>query len=209
MYHPSFRIGIEEEYQLIDPQCWELIGYVTVWAGFPLALYYFCQGIGRQGRFLRTATALNWSAVVQILLILPVYLIAAGGILSPGFATLAAFVVVMVTLFYIGFIAHTALEVSPPIAALVVAIDPTVELLGSGKDTALQRDSEYRSDLWKELSEGFDKAKFRKPVLPGDVLHLEMELLKIRRGIYTFSGKALVNGQVVAQAELRATFADK
>jgi len=29
MYHPSFRIGIEEEYQLIDPQSWELIGYVT------------------------------------------------------------------------------------------------------------------------------------------------------------------------------------
>jgi len=29
MYHPSYRIGIEEEYQLIDPQSWELIGYVT------------------------------------------------------------------------------------------------------------------------------------------------------------------------------------
>lgn len=29
MYHPSFRIGIEEEYQLIDPRSWELIGYVT------------------------------------------------------------------------------------------------------------------------------------------------------------------------------------
>ena len=29
MYHPSFRIGIEEEYQLIDPESWELIGYVT------------------------------------------------------------------------------------------------------------------------------------------------------------------------------------
>lgn len=29
MYHPSFNIGIEEEYQLIDPESWELIGYVT------------------------------------------------------------------------------------------------------------------------------------------------------------------------------------
>ena len=29
MYYPSYRIGIEEEYQLIDPQSWELIGYVT------------------------------------------------------------------------------------------------------------------------------------------------------------------------------------
>ena len=29
MYHPSFNIGIEEEYQLIDPESWALIGYVT------------------------------------------------------------------------------------------------------------------------------------------------------------------------------------
>ena len=29
MYHPSLNIGIEEEYQLIDPQSRELLGYVT------------------------------------------------------------------------------------------------------------------------------------------------------------------------------------
>lgn len=56
---------------------------------------------------------------------------------------------------------------------------------------------------------GIDKAKFRKPVLPGDVLHLELELLKVRRGIYSFLGKATVDGKVVAEAELKATFADK
>jgi 3-hydroxyacyl-[acyl-carrier-protein] dehydratase len=56
---------------------------------------------------------------------------------------------------------------------------------------------------------GIDKAKFRKPVLPGDVLHLELELLGVRRGIYFFTGKALVNGQLVAEAELKATFVDK
>ena len=56
---------------------------------------------------------------------------------------------------------------------------------------------------------GIDNAKFRKPVLPGDVLRLELELLKTRRGIYTFNGKAMVDGKLVAQAELKATFADK
>lgn len=56
---------------------------------------------------------------------------------------------------------------------------------------------------------GIDQAKFRKPVLPGDVLMLELELLKSRRGIYHFSGKATVNGKLVAEAELKATFADK
>lgn len=56
---------------------------------------------------------------------------------------------------------------------------------------------------------GIDKAKFRKPVLPGDVVHLDLELLKVKRGIYQFNGKATVDGKVVAQAELKATFADK
>lgn len=56
---------------------------------------------------------------------------------------------------------------------------------------------------------GIDSAKFRKPVLPGDVLHLDLALTKVKRGIYCFNGKATVGGKVVAEAELKATFADK
>lgn len=56
---------------------------------------------------------------------------------------------------------------------------------------------------------GIDNAKFRKPVLPGDVLRMEMELLSKRRGIYQFSGKAYVGETLVAEASLKATFADK
>jgi len=56
---------------------------------------------------------------------------------------------------------------------------------------------------------GIDKARFRKPVLPGDVLILALELQKVRRGIYSFLGKATVDGKLVAEAELKATFADK
>ncbi len=70
--------------------------------------------------------------------------------------------------------------------------------------------------LGKEVGEnqvpyfvGIDNAKFRKPVLPGDILRLELELIAKRRGIYTFNGKATVDGKLVAQAELKATFADK
>ncbi|MDX2478831.1 MAG: 3-hydroxyacyl-ACP dehydratase FabZ [Desulfuromusa sp.] len=56
---------------------------------------------------------------------------------------------------------------------------------------------------------GIDKARFRKPVLPGDVLRMEVELLSKRRGIYQFSGKAYVGDTLVAEAKLMATFADK
>ena len=56
---------------------------------------------------------------------------------------------------------------------------------------------------------GIDKARFRKPVLPGDVLRLELELLSRRRGIYQFKGIAYVGDTKVADAELKATFAKR
>jgi len=56
---------------------------------------------------------------------------------------------------------------------------------------------------------GIDKARFRKPVMPGDVLRMELELLSRRRGIYQFLGKAYVGDTRVAEAELKATFAKK
>ena len=56
---------------------------------------------------------------------------------------------------------------------------------------------------------GIDKAKFRKPILPGDVLILALKLQKVRRGIYYFFGQATVDGKLVAEAELKATFVDK
>ncbi len=56
---------------------------------------------------------------------------------------------------------------------------------------------------------GIDKARFRKPVVPGDVLRLELELIKRRRGIYAFKGNAYVEDSLVAEAELKATFADR
>lgn len=54
---------------------------------------------------------------------------------------------------------------------------------------------------------GIDQARFRKPVLPGDVLRLELNLISVRRGIYTFAGRAYVEDKLVAEAELKATFA--
>jgi 3-hydroxyacyl-[acyl-carrier-protein] dehydratase len=56
---------------------------------------------------------------------------------------------------------------------------------------------------------GIDNAKFRRPVLPGDQLRLELEALSCKRGIWCFQGKGYVDGKLVAEAELKATFADR
>ena len=52
---------------------------------------------------------------------------------------------------------------------------------------------------------GLDKVKFRKPVVPGDQLLLEIQILKFRSNIIKASAKALVEENVVAEAEILAT----
>lgn len=56
---------------------------------------------------------------------------------------------------------------------------------------------------------GMDNVKFRKPVIPGDQLHLELEITKHRQSIWGFKGKALVDGKVVAEAELLAMLGEE
>lgn len=49
-----------------------------------------------------------------------------------------------------------------------------------------------------------DKAKFRKPVVPGDVLEYHMDRIKRRRNMWWYRGEAKVAGEIVAEAELGA-----
>jgi 3-hydroxyacyl-[acyl-carrier-protein] dehydratase len=53
-----------------------------------------------------------------------------------------------------------------------------------------------------------DKAKFRKPVVPGDVLEYHMTRIKRRRNMWWFRGEAKVSGEIVAEAELGAMIAE-
>ena len=52
---------------------------------------------------------------------------------------------------------------------------------------------------------GLDQVKFRKMVVPGDQLIMELEVLKQRKKIMKLAGTAKVDGQVVAEAQLMAT----
>jgi len=53
-----------------------------------------------------------------------------------------------------------------------------------------------------------DKAKFRKPVIPGDQLEYHVTKLKRRRNMWWYRGEAKVGGEIVAEAELGAMIAD-
>ncbi len=54
-----------------------------------------------------------------------------------------------------------------------------------------------------------DSARFRKPVVPGCVLELNVELIRSKRNVYKFSGKAMVDGKLVSQAVFSAMIMDR
>ena len=56
---------------------------------------------------------------------------------------------------------------------------------------------------------GMDKVRFRKPVVPGDQLIFDLTVLKQRPKVMKMAGTASVDGKVVTEAELMATFGGK
>ena len=53
---------------------------------------------------------------------------------------------------------------------------------------------------------GIDKARFKRPVVPGDQMRLEVTIDRELRGVAKFTARALVDGQVACEAELMCAY---
>ncbi|MCK4486417.1 MAG: 3-hydroxyacyl-ACP dehydratase FabZ [Desulfobacterales bacterium] len=69
------------------------------------------------------------------------------------------------------------------------------------------RSEEKRKELIYFM--GIDKARFRKPVIPGDQLILEIIPIKRRANVFKMSGKATVAGTLVAEAQVMAMIGEE
>lgn len=56
---------------------------------------------------------------------------------------------------------------------------------------------------------GLDNVRFRKPVVPGDQLRMELEITRHRQAIWGFKGKAFVEDRLVAEADLLAMLGEE
>jgi beta-hydroxyacyl-ACP dehydratase FabZ len=56
---------------------------------------------------------------------------------------------------------------------------------------------------------GIDRARFRRPVVPGDQLRFEIVVLQTRRNVCRMRGEAYVEGTLVAEAELSSVVVDR
>lgn len=72
-------------------------------------------------------------------------------------------------------------------------------LAQTGAVQLLSKD-EYKGKI--ALFAGINKARFKRQVVPGDILMLEVELVKVRMGIGFANAKATVNGELACEAEL-------
>ena len=59
------------------------------------------------------------------------------------------------------------------------------------------------------LLASIDNAKFRRPVVPGDQLRIEMRIVKKKASVARMAGQATVDGQVVAEAEMMCKLAGR
>ena len=56
---------------------------------------------------------------------------------------------------------------------------------------------------------GIDSARFRKPVVPGDQLRLELTVLRLRQKYIKLRGEAYVDGMLVAEAEISSSLVER
>lgn len=113
------------------------IAYVVQIFAYPLAMAYLCRTFERRDRYVGFIVALNWSVVLQMALIVPTTLLAAGA--GAGFTDVLAFAAVLAVLFYQWFITRTALDIPGLMAAGAVLIDLVIgKLVGDFAYTLLQ-----------------------------------------------------------------------
>ncbi len=82
-----------------------------------------------------------------------------------------------------------------------------VEAMAQTGAVALMTMPEYAGRV--PLFAGIDECKFKKPVLPGDQLRLEVEIVTVRRGLGIGSGKAYVGEELRAEATIKFALVDK
>ena len=56
---------------------------------------------------------------------------------------------------------------------------------------------------------GIDRARFRRPVIPGDQVRFEVEILQLRRQVCRMKGSAYVDGKLAAEAEMSSIVVDR
>lgn len=86
-----------------------------------------------------------------------------------------------------------------------------IEAMAQAGGVLAFKSSEEKMDISNKLIyfTGIDRAKFRKPVVPGDQIRFELEVIQERVPYWKLKGTATVDGKKVCEADLMAMVGDK
>lgn len=101
--------------------------------------------------------------------------------------------------FFVGHFPHF------PVMPGVLIIEALAQAAGILSFQTMDRVSDARSVYYFV---GIDSARFKRPVVPGDQLRLEVQIVRVARSLWKFRGVALVEGAVAAEADLMCTLRD-
>jgi 3-hydroxyacyl-[acyl-carrier-protein] dehydratase len=91
-----------------------------------------------------------------------------------------------------------------PVMPAVLLLEGMAQSAGAICALSLKRDRPPQSVYFITI----DKAKFRRPVIPGDRVEYHMSRLARRKNMWWFRGEAKVNGQIACEAQLGAMIAE-
>ena len=86
-----------------------------------------------------------------------------------------------------------------PVMPGVLVVEAMAQAAGVLSFATMGRHSDENSVFYFA---GIDEARFKRPVVPGDQLKLQVDILRKSRMLWKFKGTATVDGQVVAEAQL-------
>jgi hypothetical protein len=107
----------------------DLIAYAIGWMAFPLAAHYLAMALDRERDYVGYIVAYNWSAVLQVGLLLPIAVIDALELLPAPTGDVLGYAAAIALLVYAWFIAKTALNTGGLPAAGFVAMDVMISVL--------------------------------------------------------------------------------
>jgi 3-hydroxyacyl-[acyl-carrier-protein] dehydratase len=91
-----------------------------------------------------------------------------------------------------------------PVMPGVLIIEAMAQTAGALVMHGLKQDAGSRIVYFMTV----DKARFRRPVTPGDVIEIPVKLLRSRGLVFRYAGEAYVDGKLCAEAEFSAMIAD-
>ncbi len=79
-----------------------------------------------------------------------------------------------------------------------------IEAMAQTAGVVVMKKNQHRGKKMEVFFMAIENAKFRKPVMPGDVLEMKVEKIRHKANVWKFSGKGYVNGVLHAEATFMA-----